>query len=81
MIEPFQEYDAAERYAGQREQISRFLTNWNNDPKNRSSDARLLKEMLQAKEQMIENLELSLARGEKTDKLLNRSEDLVETSI
>jgi hypothetical protein len=41
----------------------------------------LFKELKELQDQMVENLRLSIERGEKTESLLAKSETLVETSI
>ena len=61
--------------------ISNFILKWNEDPNNRTRDALLFTELQEAKDVMMESLEKSMARGEKTTSLLNKSEELVETSI
>ena len=41
----------------------------------------MFKELKELQTQMVENLRLSIERGEKTESLLMKSETLVETSI
>jgi len=81
MPEPFQEYDAETRYVNQTKDISRFLTDWNENPNNRSKDVILFKELKELQNQMVENLRLSMERGENIESLLANSDKLVETSI
>ena len=59
---------------------SRFITTWNDDPSNRSKTVTLFNELKVAKEEMIANLELSLERGEKINRSMHLSEQLVGTS-
>lgn len=60
--------------------MENFLTLWNDNPANRSKVNTLFKELEKTKDVMIEDLALSMERGQKVDQSLEKSERLVTTS-
>ena len=77
---PLQASNAEQKFAYLSKDIGNFIDNWNDDPSNRSKVAVLFKELEKTKDVMIEDLSLSLERGQKVDQSLEKADALVRTS-
>jgi len=77
---PLQASNAEQKYAHLTKDVDDFLASWNDNPANRSKISTLFKELEKTKDVMIDDLALSLERGQKVDQSLEKSEKLVATS-
>ncbi len=77
----FQEYNAEQLYVQIGKEVTTFQTEWNRNPANRSKTTQLFEQLVSAKEAMQDAQRESLKRGEKTELLLNKSEELMVTSV
>ena len=77
---PFQSKDADEKFKQYFAQIDRFVTEWNDNPNNRSKVGMLRDAIEDTKNVLVEDLELSIKRGQLLDETKEKSETLVGTS-
>ena len=77
---PLQAANAEQKYAYLTTDVNNFLETWNDNPLNRSKVSTLFKELEKTKDVMIEDVRISLERGQKVDQSLEKSENLVRTS-
>ena len=77
---PLQQSDAEQKYLHLMTDVCNFIEHWNDNPENRSKVSVLFKELEKTKDIMIDDLSLSLERGQKVDQAMEKSDNLVRTS-
>lgn len=78
---PLQAANAEQKYAHLTSDVNNFIDSWNDNPANRSKVSTLFKELEKTKDVMINDLEISMERGQKVDQSLEKSENLMNTSM
>ena len=64
---PLQAANAEQKYAHLTTDVNNFLETWNDNPLNRSKVSTLFKELEKTKDVMIEDVRLSMERGQKVE--------------
>ena len=80
LYRPFQTATAEASFRQFQPQIEKFINTWNDDPNNRSKMGQLREQLEETKAVVMEDLELTVKRGQLLDETRQKSESLVTAS-
>ena len=80
LYKPFQAATSEATFRQYEHKITNFITSWNDDPANRSKMGQLRQQLEETKAVVMEDLELTVKRGQLLEETARKSESLVEAS-
>ena len=78
---PFQASSAESTFKQFQHKVDSFISQWNDDPSNRSKMGQLREQLEETKAVVMEDLELTVKRGQLMEDTKNKSQSLVTASV